>query len=29
VEKIEVMARPLAAIQHLHDAVNGVKLQAV
>jgi len=29
VEKIEVMARPLAAIQHLHDAVNGYKLQTV
>jgi len=25
VEKIEVMARPLAAIQHLHEAVNGNK----
>jgi len=26
VEKIEVMARPLAAIQYLHKAVNGHKL---
>ncbi len=29
VEKIEVMARPLAAIQHLHEAVNGYMLQTV
>jgi len=26
VEKIEVMARPLAAIQYLHEAVNGCKI---
>jgi len=26
VKKIEVMARPLAAIQYLHEAVNGLKI---